>query len=174
MIVENQATITDRVFEIALAPLNNPEIISSVLPLILGAFIIELYFGKHKTEVLGWNTSVGNAILWISTSLNLIISGAPGTTLEKVVTYFILLMGSIIAYMDFFHKWSPSTAFKVSSPDVIYPLAYVAVVITKTAIPANDLTIKASIGFIIGTVVFFRIIRMFETPAPNNFGNIRF
>jgi len=166
MIVENQATVVSRATEIGLAPLQHPDIVSSVTPLILGAFIIELYFGKHKTEVLGWNTSVGNAILWISTGLNILISGAPETSIEKVVTYFILLMGSVIAYMDFFHKWSDATAFRVSSPDLIYPLAYVTVVITKTPIPADDLTIKASGAFIIGTIVFFRIIRLFETPAP--------
>lgn len=173
-ITADQTTLTNRATEIALAPLNHPDIISSIIPLVLGAVIIELYFGKHKTEVLGWNTSVGNAIIWISTGINLLLTGAPETSLEKAVTYFILLSGSVIAYMDFFHKWSNAAAFRASSPDVIYPLAYVAVVITKTSIPANDLTIKAAIAFIIGTIVAFRIIRLFETPAPNEVNNFRF
>lgn len=173
-IIETRATITSRMMEIALAPSQYPDIISSVLPLILGAFIIELYFGKHKTEVLGWNTSVGNAIIWISTGLNLLLNGAPESHIEKIVTYFILFMGATVTYMDFFHKWSNSLAFKVSSPDVIYPLAYVAVVITKTPIPADDLTIKASVAFIVGTIISFRIIRLLETPAPDNFNNFQF
>lgn len=175
MITETEtSTILNRAWDLALAPMDHPDIISSVLPLILGAFVIELYFGKHKTEVLGWNTSVGNAIIWISTGLNLVITGGLETTLEEVTAYFIFMMGAAIAYMDFFHKWSYAAAFRASSPDVIYPLAYVAVVIIKTPIPPDSLTVKASIAFIAGTIVFFRLIRLFETPAPDDFNQFRF
>lgn len=153
--------------EYALAPLEHPEIVSSVLPLILGAFIIELYFGKHKEEVLGWNTSVGNAVIWISTAVNLIISDTLASSLEQAVVYFILLTGLLITYMDFFHKWKPAVAFRASTPDLIYPLAYVTVVMVKTDILITDASLKAGIGFIVCSALFFRIIRFFEAPAKD-------
>ncbi len=167
MPIVDQATFTERIIDFVLAPVTNPELLPSLLPIMLGAFIIELYFGKHKTEVLGWNTSVGNSIIWISTGLNLLLTEAINSTIELYVSYLILGMGIIVGYMDFFHKWSEAVAFRASSADVIYPLAYVTIVIVKTGIPADESTIKAAVGFIIGSILFFHLIRGLETPAPD-------
>lgn len=164
-----EATLWSRFFEIVMAPANYPDLIPSVLPIIVGAFVIELYFGKHKTEVLGWNTSVGNAVIWISTALNMILTEQADTSLEKWVVFFILGLGILLAYLDFFHKWSSTVAFRASSADVIYPLAYVTVVIVKSPIPADDMAIQASILFMGASFIFFRLIRSFETPAPDDF-----
>lgn len=171
MIIQDQTSITSLMIEFALAPLKHPDIVSSVLPLILGAIIIELYFGKHEQEVLGWNTSVGNAVIWISTGINLILNSALESFAEKIVVYFILLTGLFIAYMDFFHKWKPAVAFRVSTPDIIYPLGYVTVVIVKTDVQVTDMSLKAGLAFIITSFVVFRILRFFETPASNQFNN---
>ncbi len=167
MPIVDQATFTERIIDFVLAPVSNPELLPSLLPIMLGAFIIELYFGKHKTEVLGWNTSVGNSIIWVSTGLNLLLTEAIDSTIELYVSYFILGMGILVGYMDFFHKWSEAVAFRASSADVIYPLAYVTIVIVKTGIPADESTIKAAVGFIIGSILFFHLIRGLETPAPD-------
>ena len=172
MIIESQPTILSLMRQFALAPIEHPEIISSVLPLILGAVIIELYFGKHKQEVLGWNTSVGNAVIWISTGINLLINSTLESALEQAVVYFILLTGLFIAYMDFFHKWKPAVAFRVSTPDIIYPLGYVTVVIVKTDVPINDITLKAAIAFIATSFVIFRVMRFFESPARDQFNSL--
>ncbi|WEL19299.1 hypothetical protein [Candidatus Nanohalococcus occultus] len=158
-------TVESRIIEFATAPLNNPELLSSLLPLILGAFVIELYFGKHTNEELGWNTSVGNAVIWISTGLNLYLTGALDTELERLATLVVLGVGSFMGYMNFFHKWSESWAFRLSSADVIYPLGHVTVVVVKTGIPVDDVTLKAGGVFVLLTIVGFRILRAFETPA---------
>jgi hypothetical protein len=168
MIIQQQETILSLIIDFALAPLQHPDITSSVMPLILGAVVIELYFGKHKQEVLGWNTSVGNAAIWISTGINLVVTETLESGLEQAVVYFILLTGLVVAYMDFFHKWKPAVAFRASTPDLIYPLSYVTVVMVKTDVAVTDTSIKAAIGFIIATVVGFRI------PAVRNTSTRRF
>lgn len=168
-IVTGQPTLESRFIDLLMAPANYPDLLPSVLPLIVGAFVIELYFGKHKTEVLGWNTSVGNAVIWISTALNLILTEQAETILEKYVVFFILGLGLLIGYLDFYHKWSSTVAFRASSADIIYPLGFVTVVIVKSPIPANQLSIKTSILFLIASFLFFRIVRMFETPSPDDF-----
>jgi len=174
-IIQEEVTLAARIAELAMAPANYPDLIPSVLPLIVGAFVIELYFGKHKSEVLGWNTSVGNAVIWISTALNLTLTEQAETIVEKYVVFFILGLGLLIGYLDFYHKWSSTVAFRASSADIIYPLGYVTVVIVKSPIPADQLSIKASIGFLIASFVIFRILRMFETPAPDDFtGGIKY
>ncbi|MFB6189988.1 MAG: hypothetical protein ABEJ91_00245 [Candidatus Nanohaloarchaea archaeon] len=164
MILE-EATLQARLLEIVFAPLENPEILPEVLPLAIGALVIELYFGKHKRETLGWNTSVGNAILWVATGANLILTGAVKTSMERYAAYFLVASGAFVGYMDFYHKWSPSVAFRVSSADVIYPLAYVIVVIVKTEIPVEPVSLQAGATLIVGVVIAFHLLRMVETPA---------
>ncbi len=164
----DSAAILSRMEEFFLAPVQHPDLLPTVIPLILGAFVIELYFGKHKTEVLGWNSSVANSIIWVSTGLNLLLTESFTGALERYVTYLILGIGIVVGYMDFFHKWSEAVAFRASSADVTYPLAYVTVVIVKTGVPVNETTIKAAAGFILGVVVFFHILRGLETPSPED------
>lgn len=165
--------ILERTWEFAAAPYNNTELLPAVLPLIVGAVIIELYFGKHKQEVLGWNTSVGNAVIWVSTGLNLLLTEALETPVERTVAWLVLLTGAFTAYMDFFHKWSSAVAFKASSPDIIYPLAYVAVVAVKTEMPINETTLKGAAWFLVGIFVLFRTLKFFETPARDGFNNFQ-
>jgi len=167
------ATVESRIYNLAMAPLEHPDIIPSVLPLILGAVVLELYFGKHKNETLGWNTSVGNAIIWISTGVNLFLTEKLETQAEVLASGFMLLFGALIGYLNFFHKWSESVAFRASGTDVIYSLGYVTVVVVKTDIPADNLTFKASAAFIFATILFFHMIRAFETPARDDFMRIK-
>lgn len=170
MIIENETTtLSQRLWEITFAPINFPDLIPSVLPIIIGAFVIELYFGKHKTEKLGWNTSVGNAVIWVSSAVNMILTEEAQNLLEKYVVFFILGLGMLFAYLNFFHKWSSTVAFRASSADVVYPLVYATTVIVKSSIPADNLSIKATVVFMIGSFIFFRILRAFESPAADDF-----
>lgn len=166
--------IRERALEYVLAPAQNSSLLPDVLPLILGAVVIELYFGKHTDEVMGWNTSVGNAIIWISTGLSLAITGVLDTAVERAVTYLILLSGSLTAYMDFFHKWSAAAAFHASSPELIYPLAYVTVVTVKTGIPITITTLKAAAVFVLGVTAMFGLIKFLIPPADDGIGSVSF
>lgn len=165
----SEATLGSRVTEIALAPLKQPELIPSVLPLVLGAAVIELYFGKYKHEELGWNTSVGNAIIWVSTGVSLFMTERVLEGLEELAAGFLLASGLLIGYMNFFHKWDESWAFKASSAGIVYPMAYVTVVVVKTSVPVEELTLKAGAAFVSGSIIFFHIVHMFESPAQDDF-----
>lgn len=161
-------TIQERTLEIAQAPLNNPEIIPGVLPLVLGALILELYFGKHKNEELGWNTAVGNSILWLSTGISLHMTETIQTTQELYATYVVIGLGLFTGYLNFFHKWKSDLAFLASSTTIVYSIAYITTVVIKTEIPPDRLTMKAGLAFIIGIEIFFKFFRLFESPARDN------
>jgi len=159
--------------QFVLAPVNSPELLSSLLPLIMGAVVIELYFGKYEHEELGWNTSVGNAVLWVTTGINLLINQDLNPT-EAYATYFLIGIGSFVGYMNFFHKWSETLAFVVSSSGIVYSLAYVTVLFVRTDLAINTTTLKAAGLFFIGVNVAFRILQDFETPRDTRqFGNFR-
>lgn len=145
-----------------MAPVEHPDLLPTVLPLILGALVIELYFGKYSSEKLGWNTSVGNAIIWITTGVSLLLTGNPGP-MEKKATYFLIGFGSLVAYMDFFHKWSATVAFLISSSGIVYSLAYVIVVFVKTDLAINDTTLRAGLAFVVAVNIAFKILQSFET-----------
>ena len=161
--VFTQQTTEEIIKSFILTPVKQPEILPTILPLVLGAIVIELYFGKHEREDLGWNTAVGNAIIWVTTGVTLIITTQSLSQGEEYVAYTLIGFGSFVGYMDFYHKWSETIAFLVSSSGIVYTLAYIAVILIKTDTPVNETTMKASAIFFIATMIAFKILQSMET-----------
>jgi hypothetical protein len=154
---EIYSTVVDFLY----APLNNPEMISTALPLILGAVIMELYFGKHKKESLGWNTSVGNAVIWMATGFSLYMSETL-TQPELYATYVLIALGGFVTFMDFFHIWPSTVAFFISSSGLVYTLAYTLVLVIKTKAPMTRETLYAAAIFFIGINAVFKAVQFTE------------
>ena len=144
------------------APIEHPEILPSILPIVGGLIVIELYFGKHKEESLGWNSSVGNAVIWATTGINLYLTESM-TKPELYSTYILIGLGLFIGYKNFFHTWSKSVAFVISSAGIIYTLAYILVVMVKTDLVPDEPTLKAAALFFVITNLGFKFIQGFET-----------
>lgn len=145
-------------------PIRQPELIPTLLPIILGAIVIELYFGKFTNEELGWNTSVGNAVIWITTGANLLLSSGLQQA-EQQAAYGLIAVGSLVGYMDFYHKWPDTIAFLVSSSGIVYTLAYITVIFVKTDLEVTDQTLQAAAVFFIGVQAAFKILQGFESTA---------
>lgn len=163
-----EATFQGRLEHLALAPVNHPELLPTVLPLVIGAITIELYFGKHTQENLGWNSSVGNAIIWITTGLTLLLT-TKLSSIERYAAYGLMGVGGIVGYMNFYHKWSSTVAFIISSSGMVHSLAYITVVVIKTDIPVDPTTIKAAVAFFLGVNVTFKLLQGLEKPASDDF-----
>jgi len=171
-IVSNHGTLQEVVKEFVLAPMRYPEILPTVIPIIVGAVVIELYFGKHTNEDLGWNTSVGNAIVWVTTGLVMYLTTDLGTQ-ETYATFGLIALGLGVAYLNFFHKWSSTIAFVASSSGIVYTLTYIFVVFVKTDMQLNNTVLKSAGIFLIGVIAVFKIIKAFETPANDGVGNLQ-
>lgn len=171
-IVAGQSTIQEVIMEFILAPMRYPEILPTVLPIIVGAIVIELYFGKHTNEELGWNTSVGNAIVWVTTGLVMYLTTDLGTQ-EKYATIGLIGLGLGMSYLDFFHKWSSTVAFVASSSGVVYTLTYIFVIFVKTDMQLNSMVLKGAGIFLIGVIAAFKIIKSFETSANDGVGSFQ-
>lgn len=150
------------------APMENQELLPTVLPLVAGAVIMELYFGKHKQESLGWNTSVGNAAIWMTTGVSLLLTANNLSQPELNAVYALIGVGGFITFMDFFHIWPSTVAFIVSSSAIVYTLAYALVIIIKTEMAVNQTTLTAAALFFIGTNVVFKIVQGFEQDEDSN------
>jgi hypothetical protein len=155
-------TVEEAIKTFIFTPMRQPELLPTVLPLVLGAVVIELYFGKYTQEELGWNTSVGNAVIWATTGVTLLMT-TEMTQNERFAAYGLIAVGGFIGYMDFYHKWSDTVAFVVSSSGIVYTLAYISVIMIKTSMPVNQTTVKAAAVFLVGVNVVFKVVQSLET-----------
>lgn len=155
--------------ELFFAPVQHPDILPTILPLLLGFIVMELYFGKHVEEELGWNTSVGNAVIWVATGLTLFMTEEL-SMLESRAAGALVLLGAAVTYLDFFHKWSEGVAFVVSSSGLVYSLAYVFVIMVKTSIEFTANSLEAAAIFLVALNGFFMVLKFFEKPAEPEMG----
>ncbi|MFB6174569.1 MAG: hypothetical protein ABEJ87_01165 [Candidatus Nanohalobium sp.] len=162
--------VMNGVYQIVTAPLSHPDMIPTLLPLILGGVVLELYFGKYTEENLGWNSSVSNSVIWISTGITLILTANLTTIWGKGVSYFLIGLGLFTGYMNFFHKWNPTVAFIASSSGVVYSIAYVSVVMIKSGMPLNQTTIQSAALALIGIGICFHLIKFIEPSKKDLFG----
>jgi hypothetical protein len=170
--METKALITQEVINrtefFARVPLDNQQMLPTLLPLIAGAVVMELYFGKHKQESLGWNTSVGNAAIWMTTGISLLLTETGLSQPELQATYALIAVGAFVTFMDFFHLWPSSVAFIVSSSAMVYTLAYTLVVVVKSSMVVNQTTLKAAALFFIGINLAFKIIQFLESDDDSS------
>jgi len=150
------------------APLENPDLLPSVLPIVAGAIVIELYFGKHKQESLGWNTSVGNAAIWMTTGVTILMTETGLSQPELQATYALIGVGAFVTFMDFFHIWPSTVAFIVSSSAMVYTLAYTLVVVIKSSMVIDQTTLKAAALFFIAVNIAFKVIQFFESDDDSS------
>lgn len=144
-------------------PIENQQMLPTLLPLIAGGAIMEFYFGKHKQESLGWNTSVANAAIWMTTGVTMLITETGLSKPEMYAVYALIGLGAFVTFMDFFHIWPSTVAFIVSSSAMVYTLAYTLVVVIKSNFPMTQTTIKSAAVFFVGVNLVFKVIQAFET-----------
>lgn len=164
--IEINPELIERTLVFFREPIDNPEILPNVLPLVMGLVIMELYFGKHKEESLGWNTAVGNAVLWTSTGLSLYLT-AELTQIQLYMVYGLIAIGGLVVYLDFFHKWPSTIAFVISSSAIIYSVAYILVIVVKSPMPMEPLTYQAGALAFIAINTLFMFIKGLEKDADS-------
>jgi uncharacterized membrane protein YecN with MAPEG domain len=166
MVIYQGTTLTAALENFVITPFQSSEILTSVLPLVVGAIVIELYFGRYKQEELGWNTSVGNAVIWGTTGLNLLLTTEMNQN-ETLAAFSLLGLSLLIGYMDFFHKWPDTIAFVVSSSGIVYTLAYIVVVMAKTSMPVSTTSMKAAGILFVAVNIGFKLMQSMEPSRSN-------
>lgn len=164
------------VWHIFLVPWQSGDTLWMILPLILILVLIHLYFGRYKTEELGWNTALGNSIslLWICVILFRYFFETSDLTKvfveEALLEKFILLalMAAwvlLLVFFNFFHVFPKRAAFMISSADGIYVMAYILIALVGGDIPLNRDTILASIVLYLLVVGILQFLKFLVPPA---------
>ncbi len=151
--------IYQRFIEIVLAPINTPDMLWIILPLVTAMFLLEFYFGYSK-EKLGWNSAVANSLILVFISIDLFrrvyeIGGFDITSLSvytlsvKIKIAAIVAIGGIWLLINDFFRWIPERiAFFVCSPLVINLIAYLSVIFVYSDLPLDKLS------FVAGVILF--------------------
>ena len=161
--------------ELFSAPFKDITVFWLIIPLFVMWLILEVYFGKHKSEKLGWNTALGNGmtLTWISLDMikNLFFVAPTDKWLKFGVMMGFLVYGVIVIFTAFKHKVSEKIAFMVAAPTPIYYFAGIAVL---WAFGTLQLTLVIIIDiFILFTLVLiftWILKKMMKSDVGSDFG----
>jgi len=166
-----------RLTEILISPWLHRETLWMVIPLTVLLFFIEAYFGRNKTEQLGWEGAFANAVslFWIAILLiKFLIESTPsaqlfyGQSLRGFVLIGVMFIWSLVLIIsDYFHSLPKRFAYIISSPIPINVTAYIFIVLIIGSIPLDLTTILASITILILITIFFVLFRALFTPSES-------
>ncbi len=165
--------VYSRFLELLQAPINNSEILWSAIPLLIGTLFIILYFGRYKNEELGWNTAFGNTMVFLFVALNLVkkmYSENGGGSFENIFNnefYFTLTIGLILAglffmFVTYFHVLPKRFAFFMFSAPPINVSAYVIMTIVYAKVPADGITLLATLVFLSIILAIGKLLQFLE------------
>ena len=165
----------ERFLDITLAVFRQPQMVWIVTPLIATMLLMEFYFGRYKKEELGWNTAVGNSIMLIFVSIDLLrqlyseffLIGLVAERFAEVqiktfIALFIFLEGLTILAFNFFHALPKRLAFSLSSVLSINFTAYMAIVLIYTDVPMSWSTFWAGVMLLTILKIVFDVLKMIE------------
>ncbi len=170
-------SLWERFIQVATAPLSNPEMLWIAIPLVVTLFTMELYFGRYRRESLGWNTAVGNSLVLIFVSLDLLRQVYGSTGISSVVEVFAIhtgktllavavgFSGLLILYYDFFHLLPKRFAFTISSHLGVNLFAYLAAAVVYADLRIDWHTLFAALLLFLFAAVFFAFVHKIE-PKP--------
>jgi len=150
--------------ELLLAPVNFPETVWIIIPLVLSVILLELYFGWYPREDLGFHGALENTVFLIFVGVDLIkyliLEHRTITNVKVFMIGFIVVYGIIVAGLDFFHKLSRNIALKISSKSVVGFTAYIGIIVIYSDV-LNNLTIVSTIATVFSVIIMFLVYSAF-------------
>jgi len=171
------------------APLIQPEMWWIITPLIVTFIVMTFYFGVYRREELGWNTALGNTIVLLFVTLDLLRHiynySIPGS-LHNFATYplnflivFIVILEAIFLFrFAFTHAIPKQVMFFIASPLPVNLQAYIITALVYLRFQPNMYTISAAVLLFL---VLFSISKglqliqllMIETEHRGEFSEIK-
>lgn len=169
-----QTTVWERFIHLVGAPYFFKDMLWIVFPLIVSLFLMQLYFGRYKTEELGWNTAVGNSLALVFVSVDLFrkimdytigkrfIDAMFDNLGQWMIATAVLIFSMWLLFGEFFHLLPKKLAFLISSSLPTTLIAYIAIVLVYTEVKLDYATLIASIVLSIMLAIVFKMIHIIE------------
>lgn len=175
--------VIPRFVDLIKAPVSDPQMLWIVSPLVAALVLMEFYFGHYNREELGWNTAVGNSLVLIFISLDLLrtLNSQIGLNITELINHPTELPVKIIIagglgvfgllnmFGNFFHILPKKVAFKISGALPVNLIAYLSIILIYTDIPFDWTTILASFLLFLCLLIIFSLLHLFEPKAKDIF-----
>jgi len=163
--------LIERIVEIVTAPMQNPDMLWMLIPLIITLLLIEFYFGIYKDELLGWNSAFGNSIVLLFISANLFRFALQNDveSLRMIIALAVFLEACLLILINLFHLLPGRVAFKFSSATPINFIALSSIILVYSNIVIDYLTV---LSIIILFVVFSVLIWLIHKMEPTVEGEL--
>lgn len=158
----------------------NSDLWWTVFPLIIATIIMLIYFEKYKGEKPGWNSYVANSLVLLFVSVNLFrylynLDGLGAINyvthpIKFSVSFFILVLGIIILFLNFEHYLPEKIAMYISSPLTLNLIAYVVVLCVYSGIKAG---ISKFLALFILFILLIIILNLLKIPIQMIFLKIK-
>lgn len=160
--------VLERFNELVSAPLNHPDMIWIVAPMVLIVLSMNFYFGRHHNEELGWNTAFGNSLVLVFVSVDLVrfmyhMAEPVGwrnflaNPVESLVVVGVGVEGLLLYFTNYLHALPKKLSFWVGSALPVNLQAYIAIAIVYTEIPFDGVTMTAAV------LLFFALFFVLKT-----------
>jgi len=161
----------ERFVDMVVVPIENPEMLWSVTPLIIAVLFMTLYFGRYKQEELGWNTAFGNTMVFLFVAINLIKEmyyDAGITSIGGLLDnpfYLFLSLGLagtsfLLMMITYFHKIPQKIAFFMFSAPPLNVSIYVIMTMIYADVPADAITLLAAVILLIFILILTILLKI--------------
>ncbi len=164
-------------------PIENPNMLWTLVPLVVGMFALEIYFGHYKREKLGWNSAVGNSLVLFFVGMNLLsflfsnklLISSPmdglnliGSEIDPVrflIAMFIILEAALLFFLNFFHLIPEKFSFGVSSGLFMNFLACIGIILVYGDLPLTWIIIPAVLLIFFVLLLLLNILELIEPKS---------
>lgn len=159
----------ERFLELLLAPVNYPDTLWMVVPVLFTLFLMEIYFGRYKAEDLGWESAFENSLVLLFVSIDMIrflynfygLSTFIYINPKIALVIAVVIEGAILSLMSFYHELPKDIAFKLSSALPMNFIAYISLLLVYTDIPIVSIyTLLSAFGILTILVGVIKLIRL--------------
>ena len=169
------------------APFQKVSLLWQLAPIFFIWTIMVFYFGTHKHEKLGWNTSLGNGIslFWIVVSgmQYIFASGSDDFAYTKFFLIMVIALYSLfIIVTSFRHSFSDKLTYALASPSPVYYFSAIVLLYAHDVIYVSTSMIIAIFVLFVLLLLFIRLIRAFlpemkeddssDSFASDSFGDV--
>lgn len=163
----------ERFLELLLAPINYPDTLWMVIPVLITLFLVEIYFGRYKTEDLGWESAFENSLVLLFVSLDMIrllynqygLSTFIYINPKIALIIAVVIEGIVLSLMSFYHELPKDITFKLSSALPMNFIAYISLLLVYTDIPIVSIyTLLSAFGILAVLVGMIKLVRL-AVPA---------
>jgi len=173
----------DRVMELILAPINNQEMLWIAIPLFITTLFMTLYFGRYRSEEVGWDTLFGNTMIFLFIAIDMIkrMYAEDGGTLASLLenrfylALTLMLMGASLVLMiiSYFRLVSKRFANLFFSIETMHVSVYAIMSIVYAGVAADWITLAAVLVFLALIIIVVKIIRLLITVSGFEFKEAR-